>query len=199
MAEQERRGPWIVRGSRQVYDNPWIGVIEHEVTRPDGSPGLYGVCRMKGIAVGVVPVDADGSTWLVGQHRFPRDYYSWELPEGGGDPALPPVESARRELREETGLAARGWLEFLRLDFSNAVTDEIGFGFLAWDLATGAAEPDAGEVLEIRRLPFAAALDMVMTGEIRDAFTQIMLLKVDALGRRGALPEPVARALGYRG
>ena len=197
MVEQDRRGPWIVRSTRQVYDNPWIAVTEHDVVRPDGSPGLYGVCRMKGIAVGVVPIAADGSTWLVVQHRFPRDCYSWELPEGGGDPALPPLESATRELREETGLTARGWLEFLQLDFSNAVTDETGFGFLAWDLDAGAAEPDEGEVLQIRRLPFRRALEMVIAGEIRDAFTQVMLMKVDALGRRGELPEPVALALGY--
>lgn len=197
MADQERRGPWTLRETREVYDNPWISVAEHDVIRPDGSPGLYGVCRMKGIAVGVVPVAADGTTWLVGQHRFPRDYYSWELPEGGGDPTLPPIDSARRELREETGLLAQGWMELLQLDFSNAVTDEIGFGFLAWDLDDGPTDPDEGEVLEIRRLPFRAALDMVLSGEIRDAFSQIMLLKVDALGRRGDLPEPVARALGY--
>ena len=52
-------------------------------------------------------------------------------------------------------------------------------------------------MLEIRRLPFRRALEMVIAGEIRDAFTQVMLMKVDALGRRGELPEPVARALGY--
>lgn len=198
MAADERRGPWAVRQTRRVYDNPWIGVSEHDVIRPDGCPGLYGVCHMKSLAVGVVPVGADGHVWLVGQHRFPRDYYSWELPEGAGDADVAPVESARRELREETGLSARGWQEFLRLDFSNAVTDEIGFGFLAWDLTQGATEPDEGEVLEVRRLPFGAALEMALSGEIRDAFSQVMLLKVDVLGRRGDLPPPVATALGYR-
>src|SRR5690606_13628507 len=144
MADGERRGPWVVRTSRQVYENPWIRVIEHDVLQPGGSPGIYGVCSMKALAVGIVPVDADGSTWLVGQHRFPRDYYSWELPEGGGDRTLPPIESARRELREETGLSAGGWYEFLRTDLSNAVTDEVGFGFLAWDLEAGASDPDDG-------------------------------------------------------
>lgn len=199
MADEQRRGPWIVRGSRRVYDNPWITVTEHDVLRPSGNPGIYGVCSMKALAVGVVPVDADGSTLLVGQHRFPRDYYSWELPEGGGDSALPPLESARRELREETGYAAVGWHEFLQTDFSNAVTDEVGFGFLAWDLEPGADDPDDSEMLEVRRLPFPEALEMVLDDRIRDAFTQMMLLKVDALGRRGRLPEPVAGLLGYAG
>ncbi|HEY9567228.1 MAG TPA: NUDIX hydrolase [Thalassobaculum sp.] len=198
MADEQRRGPWVVRASRQVYENPWIRVVEHDVLQPGGNPGIYGVCSMKALAVGIVPVDADGSTWLVGQHRFPRDYYSWELPEGGGDRTLPPVESARRELREETGLSAGGWHEFLRTDLSNAVTDEVGFGFLAWDLEAGVSDPDDGEMLEIRRLSFAEALEMVLGGEITDAFTQMMLLKIDALGRRGRLPDPVAGLLGYR-
>ena len=193
-----RRGPWIVHASRQVYDNPWIQVSEHDVTHPGGKPGLYGVCHMKGLAVGVVPVDVEGHVWLVGQHRFPRDYYSWELPEGGGDMAVSPVESAQRELKEETGVSAGSWQELLRLDFSNAVTDEIGVGFLAWDLTAGIPEPEDVEKLEIRRLPFAEALEMAVTGEIRDAFSQLMLMKVEVLGRRGELPEPVARALGYR-
>lgn len=198
MADEQRRGPWIVRASRQVYDNPWIRVTEHEVLKPGGTPGIYGVCGLKALAVGIVPVDADGSTWLVGQHRFPRDYYSWELPEGGGDAKLPPLDSAMRELREETGLHAGSWHEFLRTDFSNAVTDETGFGFLAWDLQPGETDPDDGEMLEIRRLPFAEALDMVLGGDIVDAFTQMMLLKVDALGRRGRLPPAVLDLLKYR-
>jgi 8-oxo-dGTP pyrophosphatase MutT (NUDIX family) len=193
-----RRGPWIVNASRRAYDNPWIGVTEHDVTHPGGKLGLYGVCHVKALAVGVVPVDAAGHVWLVGQHRFPRDYYSWELPEGAGDKAVPPVDSARRELKEETGLTAAAWLEIVQTDFSNAITDEIGHGFLAWDITVGAPEPDDNEKLEIRRLPFAEALEMAMAAEIRDAFTQIMLMKVDILGRRGLLPPPVAAALGYK-
>ena len=195
--DNQRRGPWIIRNSRQAYDNPWIGVTEHDVTDPNGNPGLYGVCHMKSFAGGIVPIDAMGCTWLVGQHRFPRDYYSWELPEGAGDKVVPPIDSAKRELREETGIVAAGWHEFLQLDFSNAVTDEIGVGFLAWGLTLGEPEPDADEQLAQRRLPFADALEMALTADIRDAFSQAMLLKVDVLGRRGQLPEPVAGALGY--
>lgn len=192
-----RRGPWIVNASRTVYDNPWIQVTEHDVTDPGGNPGLYGVCGVKSVAVGIVPVDAEGHVWLVGQHRFPRDYYSWELPEGGGGRSVPPIDSARRELKEETGLTAATWLEILQTDFTNAISDEIGFGYLAWDLTVGTPDPDPDEKIEIRRLPFAQVLEMVLDGEIRDGFSQNMLMKVDLMGRRGRLPAPVALALGY--
>src|SRR3546814_10963739 len=99
MADEQRRGPWVVRASRQVYENPWIRVVEHDVLQPGGNPGIYGVCSMKALAGGLVPVDPAGPTWLVGHHRFPSDYSSWLLPEGGGDRTFTQLASARRDLR----------------------------------------------------------------------------------------------------
>ena len=194
MAEAPRN-PWTVRATRRVYENPWIAVDEHDVLNPSGNPTIYGVVRLKNLAVGVLPIDADGSTYLVGQHRFPRDYYSWELPEGGGAMDRPAVESAARELREETGLAATSWLEFLRMDLSNAVTDEQAVAFLAWDLTQHAPEPDDDELIRIRRLPVGEAVEMAMAGEIVDAFSIAMLLKARAMAARGLLPAAVARHL----
>ncbi|UUX52269.1 NUDIX hydrolase [Nisaea acidiphila] len=192
MTEQVGQPVWQVLETRKVYDNPWIGVTEHDVLDPNGNPGLYGVVRVKGLAVGVLPVDGEGMTWLVGQQRFPRDYYSWELPEGGGD-FDDPRGSAERELLEETGLTAASWQELVRMDLSNAITDEQAMGFLAWDLAEGTAAPEACERLEIRRLPVRDVVEMALNGEIVDAFSQAMLLKADLLARRGALPGDLAR------
>lgn len=190
------RGPWRLHETREIYANPWISVIEHQVTHPTGAPGIYGVVHLQNLAVGCVPILEDGTTLLVGQHRFPGDYYSWELPEGGGA-FDDPRGSAERELVEETGYRAARWAPLIEMDLSNAVTDERAMGFLAWDLTEGEAEPDPTEALKLRRLPFTAALDMALSGEIRDAFSQAMLLKVDALGRRGLLPDAVAARLGY--
>jgi 8-oxo-dGTP pyrophosphatase MutT (NUDIX family) len=192
-----RRGPWLVHADREIYRNPWIRITEHDVTHPTGAAGIYGVVHLQNLAVGCVPILDDGSVILVGQHRFPLDVYSWELPEGGGA-FDDPQGSAERELKEETGYSAASWLPLVEMDLSNAVTDERAVGFLAWDLTEGVAEPDEAEELALRRVPFAEAFEMAMTGEIRDSFSQTMLMKTDILGRRGALPDKVAELLGYR-
>ncbi|MGE0718780.1 MAG: DNA mismatch repair protein MutT, partial [Alphaproteobacteria bacterium] len=83
-------GPWTVDGHDIRYDNRWIRVTHHDVTTPAGTPGIYGTVHFKNIAIGIVPVDAEGHTWLVGQHRFPLDAYSWEIPEGGGPHGIDP-------------------------------------------------------------------------------------------------------------
>src|ERR1700723_2760187 len=79
----DRSNPWTTLSSRAVDENPWISVREDQVLRPDGQPGIYGVVHFKNRAVGVLPVDEEGRVWLVGQHRYPLDAYSWEIPEGG--------------------------------------------------------------------------------------------------------------------
>ncbi|MGK3862481.1 hypothetical protein, partial [Enterococcus faecium] len=73
-----RRGPWTILDRRDVYENPWIRVTHHDVLNPAQRPGVYGTIHFKAHAVGVVPIDAQGRTLLVGQHRFPFDSYSWE-------------------------------------------------------------------------------------------------------------------------
>lgn len=192
-----RRGPWLVHDAREIYRNPWIRITEHAVTHPTGADGIYGVVHLQNLAVGCVPILDNGSVLLVGQHRFPLDVYSWELPEGGGA-FDDPQGSAERELKEETGYVAASWWPLVEMDLSNAVTDERAVGFLAWDLTEGVAEPDETEELALRRVPFTEALDMAMGGEIRDSFSQTMLMKADILGRRGALPGRVAEILGYQ-
>ncbi len=191
----EMNGPWRILSRRQVFENNWISLIDHRVLHPDGSPGEYGVVRFKNIAIGVLPIDENGFAPLVGQHRFPHDHYSWELPEGGGPLGVDPLESAKRELKEETGLTARSWAPLSAFDISNSVTDERAQCFLAWDLEEGEAAPEPSEALTLKRVHIKELLDMVIKGAITDSLTIIMTLMLQAKVLRGKAPTPISRHL----
>lgn len=184
--------PWTVLDSREVYANPWMRVVEHQVLTPAGKPGIYGVVQPVSLATGVVPLHDDGTVTLVGQYRFPLGLYSWEIPEGGGRRDAPPLESAQRELVEETGLRAARWLPLQTLHLSNCLTDETAYLFLAWDLTQGADCPDETERLQNRRVPFTQAFAMAMNGEITDAMTVAALFKCRLLAVAGELPDEIA-------
>lgn len=183
----EHPNPWQTLTRHVAYDNPWIRVEHCDVRNPSGGAGIYGVVHFKNTAVGIVPLDAEGYTWLVGQYRYTLEQYSWEIPEGGalgGDP----LDAAQRELLEETGLRAKIWTPLLELHTSNSVTDEYGVAYVAQDLEQGESQPEETEQLHVRRLPFSETVDMVMRGEITDALSMISILKVNEWLRKGLLP-----------
>lgn len=167
--------PWQRLSSREIYENPWIKVREDQVIRPDGKPGIYGVVQFQNHAIGVVPVTDEGDTFLVGQYRYALGVYSWEIPEGGSPLTESPLEGAKRELREETGLTAERWTYLGDLHPSNSVTDEVGAVYLAEGLSFGISAPEGTERLEVRRLPLKEAWEMAMRGEITDSLAIIGL------------------------
>ncbi len=171
---------WKTLDSRTVYDNPWITVLEDNVINPAGGKNIYGHVHFKGKAVAIVPLDEDGNTWIVGQDRYTTREYSWEVPMGGSDPGEDPIDTARRELKEETGLTAETLTPIMRLHTSNSITDEEGFVFVARGLETGETAFDEMEDLVIRKLPLAEAVDMVLQGEITDAISIAALLRIAA-------------------
>lgn len=174
----EQHNPWQIKGEKQVYDNPWIGITEFDVINPSGGKGIYGKVHFKGFAIGVLPLDEDLNTWLVGQYRFPLNQYSWEIPEGGGPLHLTPLESAQRELLEETGLVAADWTKIMEMHLSNSVSDEHGFIYVARGLRQETACPEETEQLQIRKLPFEEAYRMVEEGRITDSMSVAAILKV---------------------
>lgn len=174
--------PWRTRSQRLLYDNPWISVREYQVLNPSGQPGIYGKVHFKNIAVGIVPIDERGYTYLVGQYRYTLDEYAWEIPEGGcplGQET--PLHAAQRELLEETGLTAGRWSPLLKLHTSNSTTDEVGYAFVAEDLHLGAAQPDPTEALRLWHLPLEQAIDMALNDRITDALSALALLKIKVL------------------
>jgi len=169
MIEQEN--PWITHSSKTIYDNPWITLTEHDVTNPGGGKSMYGKVHFKNRAIGIIPLDEHRNTWLVGQYRYPLNEYSWEIPMGGGPLDVPHLESAKRELKEETGITAKNWTELCKIHTSNSVTDEVGYAYLAQDLTMGDTAFEETEDLKIWKLPFAKTVDMCDKGQITDSLS----------------------------
>ena len=173
--------PWKITSEKIIYNNPWINLTEYQVINPSGNPGIYGKVHYKNIAIGVFPLDDEMNTYLVGQFRFALGQYSWEMPEGGGALDTDPLDSAKRELLEETGLKAESWTEIQRMHLSNSVSDELSIIYLARNLQQFEAEPEDTEQLIIQKLPFERVYQMVCNGEITDAMTVAAVLKVKLL------------------
>ena len=154
--------------------------VDH-VVNPGGGENEYGYVHFKNRAVAIVALDNEGNTWLVGQQRYTLGEYSWELPMGGAPLDENPVDAAKRELAEETGLRARLWSEVMILHPSNSITDEVGIVYIAEGLTQGETEFEETEDLEIRMLPLEEALQLVNDGEITDAISVAAILRVAAL------------------
>lgn len=179
--DHPEENPWQITSQKQVYDNPWINLTEYQVINPSGNPGIYGKVHFKNIAIGILPLDKDLNTYLVGQYRFALNQYSWEMPEGGGPVGSDPLESAKRELLEETGLKAKKWTELQRMHLSNSVSDELSIIYVAQDLEQFEAEPEDTEQLIIQKLPFQEVYKMVCANKITDSLTVAAVLKVKLL------------------
>lgn len=180
--DDSQKNPWTTLSARDVYDNRWISLTEYQVLNPSGKPGIYGKVHFKNIAVAVVPVDKEGNTYLVGQFRYVLNAWSWEIPEGGGPLGSDPLESAKRELQEETGLTATRWDLLQRVHLSNSVSDEEGMIYLAEELQPGPSAPEETEAgMKIMKLPLRDAVQMIQDGEITDSLSIIGLLQADAL------------------
>ncbi|RZL18523.1 MAG: NUDIX hydrolase [Pedobacter sp.] len=179
--------PWKVLSSKEIYDNNWINVTEHQVLNPAGGKGIYGEVHFKNIAIGILPLDENYNTWLVGQYRFPTKNYSWEIVEGGGPVGTDPLESAKRELAEETGLTANRFTEIQRMHLSNSVSDELAIIYIAQDLQLGQSSPEETEELMIKKIAFEQAYQMVVSGEITDSISVAAILKTKILIQEGKI------------
>ena len=179
----EKVGGWKTKSSSLAYENPWIKVSHEQVTTPKGTDGIYGVVHFKNIAIGVVPIDEEGNTWLVKQSRYTLNQYTWEIPEGGCPHGEEPANAARRELEEEVGLKAAEITELMRMHLSNSVTDELAIIFVAKGLSAGQQALESTEDIEYKKLPLQEAVAMVLSGEITDSISVAALLRLALITR----------------
>jgi 8-oxo-dGTP pyrophosphatase MutT (NUDIX family) len=179
--------PWKILDQKNVYENPWIVLTEFKVINPSGGNGIYGKVHFKHLAVGVVPLDSDWNTWLVGQYRFTLDQYSWEIPEGGSRMEEDPEDGARRELLEETGLVAKEWTKMLTMHLSNSVSDEGAIIYLARNIEQRTPAPEDTEQLVIKKVHFEEAVRMVEAGLITDSMSVAAIQHIQLLVYQGKL------------
>ena len=185
--KKETENPWKTISSQKIYENPWISLTEHQVINPGGGEGIYGQVHFKNLAIGVIVLDDEQNTWLVGQYRFPLNQYSWEIPAGGCPLNSDPLETAKRELQEETGITAGSWAGIQRMHLSNSVSDELAIIYFARSLSFGTAEPEETEQLQLRKIPFNQAYNLVLEGEITDSLSVAAILKVKIMIAEGSL------------
>lgn len=179
MPDKNAINPWTTLSGEVNYENPWIKVTEYKVITPAGSEGIYGKIHYKNLGIGIIPLDKDDNIWLVGQYRYTLNEFHWELPEGGGPLSEDPLESAKRELREETGMTAKKWTHLLTVNPSNSTSDEVAMLYLAEDLSPGdSALEDSEADLKTMKISLKEAIAMVDNGEITDCLTVIGLLKM---------------------
>lgn len=186
MKTNKNLNSWETISSELVYDSAWIAVNRHQTINPGGNPAVYSVVNFKNLAIGIIPLSQEGFTWLVGQWRYPLNAYSWEIPEGGGPLGEAPIETAKRELKEETGIVAKEFQEIMQLHLSNSATDERAFVFLATDLSFEEAEPEESEDLQVKKIHIDDAYQMVLDGKITDSISVAAIFKVKHLYYNGS-------------
>mgnify|MGYP000856608139 CR=1 FL=1 len=136
--------------------------------------------------VTVAALNARNELYFVRQYRYPYHEAVLELPAGKLEPGENPLEAGKRELREETGVTGQGYVGLGRLYPSPGFTDEVIHLYACRASARGEARPDEGEFLEAERIPLGKAVEMVMAGEVPDAKTQALVLKVARLVEKSA-------------
>lgn len=173
--------PWRRLDRRIAFTNAWMEVRDDRVVRPDGSEGTYAHVHFRNLAVGVLPLLADGRVVLVGQWRYTLGAYSWEIPAGGCrfEDGEAPRATAARELAEETGLAAAELIELGTGHLSNSITDEVSVMFLARGVAPcpHPHAPDPTERIRLRTVARDELLAMIRDNVITDALTLTTVLR----------------------
>jgi 8-oxo-dGTP pyrophosphatase MutT (NUDIX family) len=172
------QNPWKLVSRRKLFENPWFKVEEDQVINPAGREVSYAKVLFSNVAVGIVALDGEGNVWLVGQTRYVPDVYSWEIPMGGSPIGEDLLTTAKRELKEETGLSASKWTPLLHVHTSNSITDEEGYVYVAEDLQLGETEFEDSEDITVQKIPLKHAIHMASEGQITDAISVAALFKL---------------------
>jgi len=161
--------------SENTYAGRAFNVRRDHLLTPSGNTVKYDIIEHIG-SVSLVPVDENGQMYFVRQYRHAAGMDLLELPAGTLEPGEPPEEAARREIREEIGMAAQNMLEIGSFYLAPGYSTELMHVFLATGLTYDPLDPDADEYLSVEKLPVAEALQLAESGQMQDAKSLAALL-----------------------
>ena len=169
--------------SKEILKTPIFTVTQDHAKDPEGFEIHRAIVQHVGSAV-MMPVDERGRVLLVKQFRLPARKYLWELPAGRMDPGETPLQAARRELQEETGLRAKKWTKLAGYWASPGFLAEKMNLFLAEDLTTGEQTPMEDERIEMKWFTSKELGDLIDGGKVEDGKTLIGYLLWKRRSRR---------------
>ncbi len=171
---------------KDIFNGKILHVIHDEVALEDGTKAMREVVRHPG-GVCVAAIDNDNNLLFVRQFRYPYGEVVLELPAGKLEKGSTPLENGKRELLEETGAVGYSYISLGQVYPSPGYTDEIIHLYACRIKEEAEAQPDAGEFLNVERIPMLKAAEMVLNNRVFDAKTQIAVLKTAALLQSGKI------------
>jgi ADP-ribose pyrophosphatase len=173
---EKKKGPWTIKTSKVVYQNPWIKVTEDQVIRPDGKDGIFGVVEMKA-GSSILPIDDEGNVYLTKEYHYAVENDNLEVISGGIDEGENHLEAAKRELLEEAGITAKEWIELGVLDPFTTVIKSSDYMFIAKGLQFQEQRLEGTEQLEIIKIPYNEALKLVKENKITHGASVVLILR----------------------
>jgi len=174
----KKRGPWTLQKHTSVYKNPWMEAFHDDVIGPDGKPGIFGYVKVKS-GVSILPVDDDGYAHLIEEFYYAIDRFTILAPCGGREQEEQPLETAKRELKEELGIEAREWVHLGTFDPMSPVVDSPQDLFIARKLSFSDSNREGTEIIKPMKIKLEEAVKMVMSGKINESFTCLLILKAN--------------------
>lgn len=178
---KKQKSPWKVLETRDIYKNHWMHVFEDSVIRPDGNPGIFGYIRMQP-GVSILAITDDNKIIIEQEYRYSLEHDSLELPSGGIEDGATPLETAKKELQEETGYSASDWEYVGPVEPLTSTVHAPQHLFIANGLQKGKPKLEGTEVITAHELPFDKVYQMVLDGRITHSPTVVLILRAKLMG-----------------
>jgi ADP-ribose pyrophosphatase len=181
----KKRGPWTIKATHQKFKNELIELNEDEVTKPDGSEGVYAtVSMLEGVAV--LAVGDDGTAYFIKEFRYALGRENVEVVAGGVEGGEETVDAARRELREELGIEAEEFVGLGAVEYATSILKSASTLFLARGLRFTGKDEDASEIIGTVKMPLEEAVARSLGGDFIHAVTALLVLRAHDHLRRQA-------------